>query len=135
MSAGTRQLYGALFSVVVTGLSLVACSSAVRQPMLGLGLESNPPGADAVTSLGPGCKTPCTVTLPIPTGDFTVNYTLNDYQPATVAVRVFGSPAGALSPGTTRLEPDPVVAQLQPIAPPPPPVRRPKPKKPPASAQ
>ena len=137
MSAGTRQPYGALFSVAVIGLGLAGCSGAPRSPMVGLGLESNPPGADAVTSLGPGCKTPCTVTLPIPTGDFTVSYTLNDYQPATVAVRVFGSPAGALSPGTTRLEPDPVVAQLQSIAPPPkpPPVRRPKPKKPPAPAQ
>jgi hypothetical protein len=105
--------------------------------MLGLGLESNPPGADAVTSLGPGCKTPCTVTLPIPAGDFTVSYTLNDYQPATVPVHVFGSPAGVLSPGTTRLDPDPVVAQLQSIAPPPkpPPVHRQKPNKPPASAQ
>lgn len=102
-----------------------------------IGLESTPPGANAVTSLGPGCTTPCTVTLPIPSGDFTVNYTLNEYQPATVAVRVFGNPAGMLSPGTTRLDPDPVVAQLQPIAPPPKPpaVRRPKPKKPPPPAQ
>ena len=105
--------------------------------MLELGLESNPPGADAVTSVGPGCKTPCTVTLPIPTGDFTVSYTLNDYQPTTVPVRVFGGPAGVLSPGTARLDPDPVVAQLQSIAPPPkpPPARRQKPKKPPASVQ
>ena len=122
---------------MVAGLSLAGCSSAPRQPMLALGLESNPPGADAVTSLGPGCKTPCTVTLPIPSGDFTVSYSLNEYQPTSVPVRVFGNSAGVLSPGTTRLEPDPVVAQLQPIAPPPkpPPVRRPKPKKPPAPAQ
>jgi hypothetical protein len=106
--------------------------------MMELGIESTPPGANAVTSLGPGCTTPCTVTLPMPSGDFTVNYTLNEYQPATVAVRVFGNPAGLGSPGTTRLDPDPVVAQLQPIAPPPPPPRvrkKPPPKKPPPAAQ
>jgi hypothetical protein len=135
MSVRARQLRGTLFSVAAVGFSIAGCSSAPKPPMLGLGLESNPPGADAVTSLGPGCKTPCTVTLPAPTGDFTVSYTLNDYQPTTVAVRVFGSQAGMLSPGTTRLEPDPVVAQLQPIAPPPKPVGRQKPKKPTAQTQ
>jgi hypothetical protein len=105
--------------------------------MMEIGLESNPPGANAATSIGPGCTTPCAVTVPIPTGDFTVSYTLNDYQPMTVPVRVFGSPASLGGPGTTAIDPNPVVAQLQPIAPPPKPPRptkRPK-KPPPAPAQ
>jgi len=51
-------------------------------------------------------------------------------------VRVNGNPAGFLTPGTTRIEPNPVVAELQPIAPPPKPPRKPaRPKKPkPAAA-
>lgn len=101
--------------------------------MFEIALESNPPGAIAATSLGPSCTTPCAVTTPVPTGDFTVNYTLNDYQPATIAVRVFGSPASLGSPGTTQIDPNPVVAQLQSLAPPPkPPPAKKKPKKPPA---
>jgi hypothetical protein len=127
-----------VITIAAACLALAGCSGAPRPPMMELGIESTPPGANAVTSLGPGCTTPCTVTLPMPSGDFTVNYTLNEYQPATVAVRVFGNPAGLGSPGTTRLDPDPVVAQLQPIAPPPPPPRvrkKPPPKKPPPAAQ
>jgi hypothetical protein len=102
--------------------------------MMEIGLESTPPGADAVTSIGPGCKTPCAVSVPVPTGDFTVSFTLNEFQPMTVPVRVFGSPASMLSPGTTAINPDPVIAQLQPIAPPPKPAPvRKKPKPPPAA--
>jgi hypothetical protein len=94
-------------------------------------LESTPPGADARTSMGAGCKTPCAVNIPIPETDFSVSYTLNDFQPVTVPVRVSGNPAGFLSPGTTRIDPNPVVVQLQPVAPPPKPARKPmRPKKP-----
>jgi hypothetical protein len=95
--------------------------------MMQIDLESTPPGADAVTSLGPpACKTPCSVSVPIPTGDFSVSYTMEGFVPMTVPARVFGNPAGFASPGTTRIEPNPVVAQLQAIAPPPkpPPLRR-----------
>jgi hypothetical protein len=98
--------------------------------MMEIGLESNPPGANAATSIGPGCTTPCAVTVPIPTGDFTVSFTLNEFQPMTVPVRVFGSPASLGGPGTTAIDPNPVVAQLQPIAPPPKPPRPVRPKKP-----
>ena len=94
-------------------------------------LESTPPGADARTSMGQSCTTPCAVNVPIPETDFSVSYTLNDFQPVTVPVRVSGSQAGFLSPGTTRIDPNPVVAELQPIAPPPKPARTSmRPKKP-----
>jgi hypothetical protein len=106
-------------------LCLAGCGATMnpRPPMMQIDLESTPPGANAVTSLGPACTTPCFVTLPIPSGDFTVNYTLADFQPMTVPVHVAGSPAGFMSPGTTDINPNPVVAQLQPVAPPPKPVR------------
>jgi hypothetical protein len=47
-------------------------------------------------------------------------------------VVISGSPAGFMTPGTSRVEPNPVVAQLQPVAPPPPvkPMRPKRPKKP-----
>jgi len=103
--------------------------------MMEIALESNPPGANAMTSLGPGCTTPCAVSVPLPTGEFSVSYTLNDYQPVTVPVRVFGSPASLGGPGTTAIDPNPVIAQLQPIAPPPKPAPVRKKPKPPAPAQ
>ena len=93
--------------------------------------QFTPSGADARTSMGSGCKTPCTISVPIPEADFSVSYTLADFQPVTVPVQVNGNPAGFLSPGTTRIEPNPVVAVLQPVAPPPKPARKPtRPKKP-----
>ena len=118
--------------LAAAGLMLAACTSA-RSPLMEIALESNPPGANAMTSLGPGCTTPCAVSVPIPSGDFTVSYMLNDYQPMTLPVRVFGSPASLGGPGTTAIDPNPVIAQLQPVAPPPKPapVQKKKPKKPP----
>jgi hypothetical protein len=94
-------------------------------------LQSTPPGADARTSLGPGCTTPCAVDVPIPEDDFSVSYALNDYLPATVQVRVRGSKASLGSPGTTNIDPNPVIAELQPVPPPPKPIR---PKKKPKTA-
>jgi hypothetical protein len=116
----------------ITGLSLAGCSSSLpRQPTMQVELESTPPGADARTSMGQGCKTPCAVDVPIPETDFSVSYTLSDFQPVTIPVRVSGNLAGFMSPGTTRIDPNPVVAQLQPVAPPPKPARKPmRPKKP-----
>ena len=126
-----------VIAIAVTGLSLAGCSSAPnRPPVMEVQLESNPPGADARLSTGQSCRTPCAVNVPMPEADFSVSYTMNDFQPVTVPVRVNGNPAGFLTPGTTRIEPNPVVAELQPIAPPPKPPRKPaRPKKPkPAAA-
>ncbi len=94
-------------------------------------LESVPPGADARTSIGPGCKTPCSVSLNLPEGGFSVTYTLAKFQPATVPVQVTRSAGDFLNLTAATLDPNPVVAELQPAAPPPKPPRRMlKPKKP-----
>lgn len=85
-------------------------------PTVNVQLESVPPGADAVTSVGPGCKTPCSVA--VPAGSFTVSYTLAKYQPATVPVTATFLPGDITSPARTVIDPDPVVAELQPAAPP-----------------
>jgi hypothetical protein len=125
-----------VIAIAVAGASLAGCSSLPSldyfkstPPTIQVQLESNPPGADARTSVGPGCKTPCSVSLPAPDASFSVNYTLNKYQPATVPVQVVKNPGDFTNPGTTTTDPNPVFAELQPMAPEPK-AHRPRPKKP-----
>lgn len=106
-----------------------------------LTIESDPPGADAKTSLGPSCRTPCMI--PVPSDrSFTVNFSLNGYLPQAIPVgpRGAGNPnvdvAGAaiqeqLSGSLPEIAPNPVYAQLQPAPPPAPPGRKGRTKQPP----
>jgi hypothetical protein len=99
-----------------------------------LTIESDPPGADAKTSIGPSCRTPCMIPVPADR-PFTVNYSLNGYLPQVVQVGPRGGPdAGTIDvagggsetyggPGQVELAPNPVYAQLQ-LAPPPAPTRK-----------
>jgi hypothetical protein len=107
-----------VIALAVTGLSLAGCGGTLFPTTMDITLESTPPGADAITSLGPGCKTPCTAAVPSPTDDFSVSFSLNGFQPMTVPVRITRSVGGLMTPSFTSLNPNPVVAQLQPIAPP-----------------
>jgi hypothetical protein len=103
-----------------------------------LTIESDPPGADAKTSLGPGCRTPCMIPVPADR-EFSVSYTLNGYLPQTVAVipRADGAipdlASGSSAGPTIEVTPNPVYAQLQP-APPAGPNRKRAPKKPATTA-
>ena len=127
-----------VIAMTITGYSLAGCSSLPSldafkptPPTVQVQLDSVPPGADARTSLGPGCKTPCAVAVSAPDSGFSVAYTLNKFQPATVPVQVVRIPGDFSSPGSTTLDPNPVVAELQPAAPPPRAARKmPRPKKP-----
>jgi hypothetical protein len=131
-----------VIAIAVTGLGLAGCSSfsmdyfkSAPVPVQ-LQLESVPPGAEARTSIGPSCKTPCSVSLTPPEGGFTVSYTLNKFQPATVPVQVIGSSGDVFTASTMKIDPNPVVAELQPVVPPKaarPPMRPKKPKKPAAA--
>jgi hypothetical protein len=125
-----------VLAIALAGASLGGCSSvslgdyfSSKPPTVQVQLESQPSGADATTSVGPGCKTPCSVTIPAPEGGFSVTYNLPKYEPATVAVNVIKNPADFSTPATTTTDPNPVFAELQPAAPPPKP-HRPHPKKP-----
>ena len=117
--------------IAVAGASLAGCSSFSMDafkptpPTVQVQLDSIPSGADAKTSLGPGCKTPCSVAVPAADGGFTVTYTLNKFQPVTVPVQVINIPGDFSTPASTTIDPNPVVAELQPAGPPPKPVRRP----------
>jgi len=92
-----------------------------------LTIQSNPPGAEARPSSGGLCRTPCELPVPLKEG-FTVTYTLDGYLPQTVSVRSIRAEKSALIDMTpARLEPNPVLAELQPAPPEPPPVKRRRP--------
>jgi hypothetical protein len=131
-----------VIAIATAGMTLVGCSSfsldAFRSthPPVQLQLDSVPSGADALTSLGPGCKTPCSVAVPVADAGFSVTYTLDKFQPVTVPVQVTHIPGDSSTPASTTVDPNPVIAELQPAEPPPKAVakvvkrRKPKPPKP-----
>jgi hypothetical protein len=125
-----------IIAVAITGASLAGCSSfsldslKSAPPLVKVALESAPPGADATTSLGPACKTPCSVDVPAPDAGFSVTFASPKFQPITVPVQVIRNPGDYASPPTTIIEPSPVFAELQPAAPPPKARKPMRPKKP-----
>ena len=132
-----------IIAIAVTGASLAGCSSLSfdsfkpAPPMVKVALESVPPGADATTSLGPACKTPCSVDVPAPDAGFSVTFASPRFQPVTVPVQVIRNPGDFASPPLTITDPSPVFAELTPAGPPPKarkPMRPKKPKPPKAAA-
>ena len=67
-------------------------------------LESASPGADATTSLGPACKTPCSIDVPAPDAGFSVTFASPKFQPVTVPVQVIRNPGDFASPATTIID-------------------------------
>lgn len=109
--------------LAAAGLSLAGCSSfsmdafkSAPEPVT-VQFESTPPGAEAKTSLGPTCTTPCS--LPLTTeGGFSVTFTLPKFQPMTVPVTVTRVSGDFTTPAKTVVDPSPVSAELQPATPP-----------------
>lgn len=100
-------------------------------PVTTLQLESMPPGAEARTSTGQACRTPCAVSVPV--APLTVTYTLDRYQPQTVSIQPVERQVASPNPdmGVTRVmefDPNPAYAELM-LAAPPKRVRRPPPKR------
>jgi hypothetical protein len=118
------------FGFMPCGFMLAACSTTM--PSLdfmksapqdeSLAIESEPPGAEAKTSLGQSCRTPCQLSVQ-PGSEFSVTLSLSGYQPQTVSVRPEAEGAAAADP---RLAPNPVHADLQAVAPPKKPVAKKK---------
>ena len=115
-----------VIAVAAAGASLAGCSSSSlgdyfksTPPSIQVQLESQPSGADAKTSLGPGCKTPCSVSVAAPDNGFSVSYTLDKYEPATVQVKVIRTAGDFTTSASATTDPNPVFAELQPAAPPP----------------
>jgi hypothetical protein len=87
-----------------------------------LRIESEPPGADARTTQGQTCRTPCELSVPTAT-ELAVTVAMNGYQSQTLPVRVDGGG------GDSRLQPNPLYVELQPAAPVKPEQPAPAPKK------
>ena len=124
--------------IAACGLSLGACSSMPSWMQFDLPkggapsattmqFESEPAGAEARTSLGQTCRTPCS--LAVAANEFTVSFTLPGHQPQTVPVRIV-APTDSRDAGNEgetappRLVPNPVFVELAPAGAPP---RRPAP--------
>ena len=111
-----------VIAVMACGFMLAACSTTM--PSLdfmksapqaeSLAIESEPPGAEAKTSLGQSCRTPCQLSVQ-PGSEFSVTLALSGYQPQTVSVR---PEAGSPTAAAPRLAPNPVHGDLQAVAPP-----------------
>ena len=109
-------------AIAACGLSLTACSSMPGWMQFDtpafmksapaattMQFESEPAGAEAKTSLGQVCRTPCTQA--VTASEFSVSFSLPGYQPQTVPVRVVASADG--DPEGHRLVPNPVFVELQ----------------------
>jgi hypothetical protein len=125
-------------AIAACGMSLAACSSLPNWMQFDtpsfmksapaattMQFESEPSGAEARTSLGQSCRTPCTQA--VTANEFTVSFSLPGYQSQTVPVRVVAAADGADAEGA-RLVPNPVFVELQPGAPPAP-MKKPAPVK------
>ena len=109
-----------VIAVMACGFMLSACSAAMPsldflkstpQPET-LAIESEPAGAEAKSSLGESCRTPCKLSVQ-PGSEFSVTLALGGYQPQTVSVRPEADGAAA----APRLAPNPIHVALRPVAP------------------
>ena len=118
MSSTTIGSICRVIAALGCGFALAACSMSM--PSLDflrpgpatqvLRIESEPPGADARTSQGQTCRTPCELTVPTD-NELAVTVQMTGYQAQTLPVRVDGRG------GDSRLQPNPVYVELQPAAP------------------
>jgi hypothetical protein len=107
-----------VIAVVACGFTLAACSASLPSlsflrsspPTEALRIESEPPGAEAKTSLGQSCRTPCELVVQ-GADELSVTLALNGYQPQTIAVRK--EPPRDGENAELRLAPNPVYVELQ----------------------
>src|SRR6202049_2551027 len=114
----TMSSMSRIIAAVACGLALAACSISLPSfdffksgPSTEvLRIESEPPGADARTSQGQTCRTPCELTVPTD-NELAVTVQMTGYQPQTMPIHLDGKG------GDSRLPPNPVYVELQPAAP------------------
>jgi hypothetical protein len=110
-------------AVVICGVELASCSSMPgfnafkpKPTTTLLLIQSSPPAAEARTSLGKTCRTPCT--MQIGSGeDFTVSFSLNGYMPQTLTVHATMSEGGFTTAASPVLNPTSLFATLEPVTP------------------
>jgi hypothetical protein len=79
-------------------------------------IQSSPSAAEARTSLGKTCHTPCTMQIGS-SGDFTVSFALNGYMPQTLTVHATMSEGGFTTAASPVLDPPSLFATLEPVTP------------------
>jgi hypothetical protein len=112
-------------AVLICSVGLASCGSVAMpgfdafkpKPTTTLMLiQSTPPGAEARTSLGKTCRTPCTML--IGSGeDFTVSFALNGYMAQTLTVHSTMSEGGFMTAPSPVLNPASLFATLEPVTP------------------
>ncbi|MGC1695657.1 MAG: hypothetical protein WA743_10325 [Pseudolabrys sp.] len=118
-----------VIAIVIGGLTLAACSSTPDWMNLDalkpapvkdtVRFESEPPGAEAKTSDGQTCRTPCALAVATG-GPVTVSFALNGYQPDSETIEPISS-----NNGFPEMRPNPVQVELTPAPPQPKPVKKP----------
>jgi hypothetical protein len=120
LAAGDRAL-----AIVICSVGLASCSSFAMpgfdafksKPTTTLLLiQSTPAGAQAQTSLGQTCRTPCTMQIGA-AEDFTVSFALNGYMPQTLTVHSAMSAGGFTTAPSPVLDPPSLFATLEPATP------------------
>ena len=129
LTGGTDMTIRHVIAAAACALGLAACSSSnadlwvpswtafgVKPTTVSVTIESEPAGAEARTTQGLTCLTPCTLSVP-PSEEFSISYTLAGYVPQSVSVRpVEPEPSKFGPPPVPGLTPNPVMAQLKPVA-------------------
>src|ERR1700730_7955482 len=124
-------LYGMHCAVLLTGCLIGAAGQLADDPdapwIPGLPisnsfagiveLDPDPPGAEATTSWGGACRTPCSLEVSAE-GPFTVTFTHEGYESSTIEVKIQHARMGV---SERKFAPNPVVAQLAAVAKAPPP--------------
>lgn len=118
-----------VIAIFAAALSLAACSSTPEWLSLDalkpapavdtVRFESEPPGAEAKTSNGQTCRTPCALALPLE-APLAVTFTLTGYQPESENIEPVSQTGGS-----PEMRPNPVIVQLTPLPPPVKPVKKP----------
>jgi len=104
-----------VIAIVSWALALAACSTmggifTMSPQMDTIRFESQPPGAEAKTSTGQSCRTPCALAMPA-SKPFSVTFALNGYHSGNAQVEMTEMEGGA-----SKLQPNPVTAELTPEA-------------------
>jgi len=111
------------FALMMCGFGLAACSSFTMPGVDALKpkptttvllIQSNPAGAEARSSLGGTCRTPCTMSIGT-AGDFTIGFARDGYEPQTVTVHSTMSKGSYTTGPSPVLEPNSVDVTLEPL--------------------
>lgn len=105
--------------IIAVGLTLAGCASGggsgsswfKSEPTpVSVQFQSEPAGAEAKTSAGPACQTPCALAM-APDKEFSVTFSLPGYEPQTIPVQV-SKPDGTEVMQEVSLQPNPVAVEL-----------------------